>query len=205
MEPLRTVWKDLDPEIRAKLDPQYVDIFDRFIRYMKPAHLDDWDGSARQESSSPYFGSEPVPVGSIEEIQLGKFTIGVLTPEGSRDGSGWPMLIWFHGGGFVLGNLYSEKEFLTKLCTGEHHNLDLFQSLCETAAANGQCLCSTTKLQDVWSVPSTTALPPSIPTPLPSRTANKRLAGSCPLTAAVPDWTSMCPGLPSAASRPAAS
>jgi acetyl esterase/lipase len=77
------------------------------------------------------------PVGEIRGRELpssdgkGRFQIRAFTPslEGEADGAptphgrngrkpdaGWPCLVWFHGGGFVMGGLDSENSFLSMVC-----------------------------------------------------------------------------------------
>ncbi|KZT02660.1 Alpha/beta hydrolase fold-3 [Laetiporus sulphureus 93-53] len=40
----------------------------------------------------------------------------VFTPEGSAPLSGWPVLLYFHGGGWTLGNIDTESAFCTNMC-----------------------------------------------------------------------------------------
>lgn len=70
-------------------------------------------------------GLDVVPV-LTEEVQLERFTILVLTPVTNADDeprpeSGWPVFVWFHGGGFVLGDHSSELDLLTRICASKFH------------------------------------------------------------------------------------
>lgn len=39
----------------------------------------------------------------------------VFVPKGNKPSEGWPLLVWFHGGGWVLGGLDTENSFCTKV------------------------------------------------------------------------------------------
>lgn len=46
------------------------------------------------------------------DIQVRSFT-----PEGEEPSAGWPVLVYFHGGGWVLGNIDTENVVATNLCS----------------------------------------------------------------------------------------
>lgn len=60
-----------------------------------------------------------IPVGSTRTIQLGQFSVLVLTPEGERPSGGWPAFLFIHGGGWVLGTVETGKQFYSRACVGE--------------------------------------------------------------------------------------
>jgi len=61
----------------------------------------------------------PLEVGKIEEFKLQNAqTMRAYTPLGEPPMSGWPGLIYFHGGGWALGGLNSEQSIITNLCIG---------------------------------------------------------------------------------------
>ncbi|ODV97592.1 hypothetical protein PACTADRAFT_47480 [Pachysolen tannophilus NRRL Y-2460] len=41
----------------------------------------------------------------------------VFVPMGEKPKEGWPLFIWFHGGGWVLGNISTENSFCTKIAS----------------------------------------------------------------------------------------
>lgn len=43
--------------------------------------------------------------------------VRVFVPPGTPPSSGWPVFLWYHGGGWVLGNIDSENSLCTNLCT----------------------------------------------------------------------------------------
>lgn len=114
----RKVWQPLHGAVRAKLDPEYVAFHDQYMQYVQPDDLKIWDGSARTKPSLPPGGIPPVPVGSTREFQVGAFQLRAYTPTGECDARGWPVLIWYHGGGWAIGGLDDNKDFCTFLCQG---------------------------------------------------------------------------------------
>jgi acetyl esterase/lipase len=42
--------------------------------------------------------------------------VRVFTPEGERPSDGWPVMVYYHGGGWVLGNIETENTVCTNLC-----------------------------------------------------------------------------------------
>lgn len=85
-----------------------------------PLHLIDWSPEFRTMISSappPDLGqAAPVPVGSTRRIDLGSFSLLVLTPEGERPNQGWPVLLFIHGGGYTLGNAETGISFFSRTC-----------------------------------------------------------------------------------------
>ncbi len=66
--------------------------------------------------------ASPLPVGKIENILLdgaeGKINARVYTPETEPPNEGFPVLLYFHGGGWVLGNLDTYDASCRALCQG---------------------------------------------------------------------------------------
>ncbi|KAH6973522.1 Alpha/Beta hydrolase protein [Ilyonectria sp. MPI-CAGE-AT-0026] len=113
------IWQPLHPAIRDKLDPQYVDYHDKYLQYIVPDELKAWDGSVRSAKGTlPPGGTQPVPVGSIEDFDVGRFRVRVYTPTGESDERGWPALVWFHGGGWAVGGLNNGRDLCSWTCEG---------------------------------------------------------------------------------------
>ncbi|KAI0734427.1 lipase/ esterase [Fomitopsis betulina] len=111
----RQVHQPIHPDILKKLDPEFAAFHNANNLYQVPLHLLPWDPAVRQ--GNPVNGaSEPLKVGSVQDIPLSKFSIRVFTPEGSAPDAGWPVLIYFHGGGWTLGNINTENAFSTNVC-----------------------------------------------------------------------------------------
>ncbi|KAI8681609.1 Abhydrolase-3 domain-containing protein [Fusarium keratoplasticum] len=115
----RKIWQPLHPAIRDRLDPQYVAYHEAHLQYIEPEKLGVWDGSARTKKVSlPPGGTKPVPVGGIDDFDVGRFRVRVYTPTGECDERGWPVLVWFHGGGWVLGGLNNGTDLCSWVCQG---------------------------------------------------------------------------------------
>ncbi|KAI9444773.1 alpha/beta hydrolase fold-domain-containing protein [Lactarius indigo] len=93
----------LHPSIILRLDPEYT----------------NYPGTP-QSANMPHVpgSSAPLPVGRVEDHQLSRCKVRVFTPEGPRPQRGWPVFIFFHGGGWTLGNINSENAFCTNMCKG---------------------------------------------------------------------------------------
>ncbi|KAI0121189.1 alpha/beta hydrolase fold-domain-containing protein [Xylariales sp. AK1849] len=116
------VYQPIHPSLRPHLDPEYAAFHDKHIQYVLPSEAEPWDPASRSRPSPLAQGGQRlVRVGSVEDQDLGNFQLRIFTPEGDvpgdKDGStGWPALVWFHGGGWVLGGLESENGFLRHVC-----------------------------------------------------------------------------------------
>ncbi|KAL8308932.1 hypothetical protein RB593_006981 [Gaeumannomyces tritici] len=118
----KTAWQPLHPDVRPRLDPQYVKLHDEELQYFFPDHERQWDPAIRQGSPNTPLGLGPVAVGAVETFDLGLFQIRAFTPstqgpsDSPRPGAGWPLFVWFHGGGFALGDLGSDLDIITRIC-----------------------------------------------------------------------------------------
>lgn len=111
------IHQPLHPDVRPLLDPEYVAFHDQYFQYLVPDDQKIWDDSARTRSTSlPQMESTPVEVGSIRDIELEHFPIRVFTPKGERPSRGWPVLIWFHGGGWAVGDITSGNDVCALIC-----------------------------------------------------------------------------------------
>ncbi|KAH6888024.1 Alpha/Beta hydrolase protein [Thelonectria olida] len=113
------IWQPLHPAVRDKLDPQYVAWHDKYLQYIVPEELTPWNRNKKSAVPLPPGGTKPIPVGSIKEHDVGRFRLRVYTPTGQcQDDRGWPVLVWFHGGGWVNGNLNSGTDYCCLFCEG---------------------------------------------------------------------------------------
>lgn len=114
----RKVYQPVHPSLRDKLDPQYVVFHDEFLQYIQPDEQIPWDPARRFIPSGPLAkgGQKEVEVGKFEDHDLGDFQVRIFTPEGETPEGGWPVLVWLHGGGWVMGGLGSENGFLRHVC-----------------------------------------------------------------------------------------
>lgn len=66
--------------------------------------------------------SDPLPVGKTEDISISRqessgplVPIRCFIPEGEPPGAGWPVVLYFHGGGWVFGDLGTENNVCTNM------------------------------------------------------------------------------------------
>ncbi|CCM02131.1 uncharacterized protein FIBRA_04208 [Fibroporia radiculosa] len=111
----RPIHQPIHPDILPRLDPEYAAFHNATVRYAIPIQLLPWDAAVRQHPAIPG-GSEPLKVGGIRDISLERFAIRVFTPEGTAPSEGWPIFLFFHGGGWTLGNISTQNAFCTNAC-----------------------------------------------------------------------------------------
>lgn len=114
----RIVHQPIHPDVRPRLDPEYVSFHDKYLQYAVKNESVPWDPASRNAPAASAAGrSAPVEVGDIRDLDRGDYQLRVFTPKGSAPRDGWPVFVWFHGGGWVMGGLGSENSFLTVLCS----------------------------------------------------------------------------------------
>jgi acetyl esterase/lipase len=116
----RTIHQPIHPALRPRLDPEYVAFHDEHLQYVIPSEAEPWDPESRNRPSPLSLGGQRLAdVGSVCDKAVGDIQIRVFTPEGDAPDAGWPALVWFHGGGWVMGGLSSENGFLRHICKCE--------------------------------------------------------------------------------------
>lgn len=112
----------LHSSIEDKLDPVYKDFYNRHIFDKQQVHLQPVAASRTSGILIPGGGPQ-LPVGKTEDFPLQRqqtegpdVPIRVFTPEGGRPTKGWPVMVYYHGGGWVLGNIDTENTVCTNLC-----------------------------------------------------------------------------------------
>ncbi|EJU00616.1 hypothetical protein DACRYDRAFT_117091 [Dacryopinax primogenitus] len=110
----------IHPSVLPLCDPAYVEYYNSAILggialdYTAP-----FDPSIR---TVPLLSGGAKPLECVaEEVQIGECNVRVLTPPAEGGGKqvkqgGWPVVIYFHGGGWVLGSIDSEISIATQLC-----------------------------------------------------------------------------------------
>jgi triacylglycerol lipase len=68
-------------------------------------------------------GGPKLPVGRTEDFKIQRretegpdVLVRVFTPAGKEPEGGWPVMLYYHGGGWVLGNIETENTVCTNLC-----------------------------------------------------------------------------------------
>jgi hypothetical protein len=112
----------IHPSIKGKLDPIYADFYNKHIFDKQQVHLQPVAASRTSGVLLPGAGPQ-LPVGKIEDFQIRRtqtegpdVPIRVFTPEGEKPEDGWPVMIYYHGGGWVLGNIDTENVVCSNLC-----------------------------------------------------------------------------------------
>ncbi|CAE6504571.1 unnamed protein product [Rhizoctonia solani] len=104
-------------DILDQLDPEYRTFILSEGTLLPPIHNTQWSPAFRQAIPVLDFGSTgPVEVGSTQTIELGEFSLRVMTPPGGKPSRGWPVLLYVHGGGWVLGDAAADDGMLSQLC-----------------------------------------------------------------------------------------
>ncbi|TFK68117.1 hypothetical protein BDN72DRAFT_960503 [Pluteus cervinus] len=109
------IHQPLHPSIIPRLDPEYVQFHNAHVAYIVPPHRIPWDAAIRKGKTVPG-SSEPLPVGKVQDFELEHCRVRAYTPEGTPPEGGWPVFLFFHGGGWTLGNIASEATLCTTVC-----------------------------------------------------------------------------------------
>lgn len=112
----RKVHQPIHPSVRPLLDPEYVAFHDKYVQYIEPDDTKSWDGSARTTQHWPSTGSSLTPVGKVSHHKPGRCTMRVFTPKGPKPEQGWPVFVWFFGGGWAVGSVAAGNDFCTLAC-----------------------------------------------------------------------------------------
>lgn len=91
----------IHPSVLPKLDPEYIAYHNKYVLNVVPLHSLPWDPVIRNAPAVPG-ASEPLKVAKTQDFDLPKTKIRTYTPEGPPPPDGWPVFIFFHGGGCRL-------------------------------------------------------------------------------------------------------
>lgn len=90
--------------VRDKLDPEYVEFYNKFIINNQQVHYQPVEASRTSGTLIPG-GGPSQPVGKIEDIAIKRtetegpdVMVRVFTPLGETPSEGWPLMIYYHGG-----------------------------------------------------------------------------------------------------------
>ncbi|KAK8041033.1 alpha/beta hydrolase fold-domain-containing protein [Apiospora phragmitis] len=105
-----------------RIDPEYADFYNKHIFDKQQVHLQPIEASRASGILIP--GAGPLhPVGSTADYAIPRkesegpdVKVRCFTPEGETPEAGWPVCIYFHGGGWVLGTIDTENVIATHLC-----------------------------------------------------------------------------------------
>src|SRR5438105_10679115 len=106
------------------LDPQAQEVINLVIKSGRPGYNTLSPKDARQLFRETRPASTPMPpqIGAvtnlIAETPAGSIPLRVYRPAGAADGAPLPTLVFFHGGGWVIGDLETH-DVLCRSLTGE--------------------------------------------------------------------------------------
>lgn len=115
----------LHESIVDRIDPEYAAYYSKHIINQHPVHLQPLHVSRASGILLPGASSLQT-VASIKDYSFKRLTsngpdivVRVFTPLGDppQDGHGWPVCLYLHGGGWVLGNIDTENVVCSHLCS----------------------------------------------------------------------------------------
>lgn len=113
----------LHESVRDRLHPEYVAFYNTYLVNLQQAHHQSIEISRNNDQIIP--GCGPLlPVGRVEDILVKRketngpdIPVRCFVPEGEPQSSaGWPLMMYYHGGGWVFGNIDSENTVCTNMC-----------------------------------------------------------------------------------------
>lgn len=114
---IRPIHQPIHQKIRPLLDPEYIAFHDQHCQFAIPDDQKIWDGSARLRPAGwPVTESAPVEVGQVRDLDMGNYNVRVFTPEGQKPPNGWPVFLWFHGGGWAVGDIGNGNDICALIC-----------------------------------------------------------------------------------------
>ncbi len=112
----------LHESVIERLHPQYIDFYNKYLINAQQVHLQPVSASRVGGKIIPG-GSDNLPVGSTQDFSIGRLQtegpevkIRCFTPPGDAPASGWPVMLYYHGGGWVLGTIDTENAVCTNMC-----------------------------------------------------------------------------------------
>jgi triacylglycerol lipase len=112
----------LHESVRDKLSPEYVDFYNQYIINNQQVHYQPVEASRTSGTLIPG-GGPLLTVGQTDDISFPRrassgpdVKVRCFTPAGGIPRDGWPALLYFHGGGWVLGTIDTENTVCTNIC-----------------------------------------------------------------------------------------
>ncbi|KAI2616198.1 alpha/beta hydrolase fold-domain-containing protein [Hypomontagnella submonticulosa] len=112
----------LHPSVVDRIDPQYASFYDKHIMRQQQVHLQPIEASRASGTLIPGAG----PLASVakahdylvprQETSGPDIKVRAFTPHGPKPEEGWPVCVYFHGGGWVLGTIDTENVIASNLC-----------------------------------------------------------------------------------------
>lgn len=108
--------------VQDSLDPEYVNFYNKYIINNQQVQYQPVEASRTSGTLIPG-GGPLLPVGKTEDFAIKRkettgpdVAVRCFTPGGKRPENGWPVMLYYHGGGWVLGNINTENTVCTNIC-----------------------------------------------------------------------------------------
>lgn len=116
----------LHPSQESRLNPQYKAFYNKVGIDTPPLRFFPIE-MIRSVEEPPFPGCGPdVPVGKKEDMSITPdagpakgvtIPMRCYTPPGLAPKKGWPVVVMYHGGGWVVGGLATSTDIVTNICT----------------------------------------------------------------------------------------
>ncbi|KAJ5761249.1 hypothetical protein N7520_008405 [Penicillium odoratum] len=112
----------LHESVKDLLDPEYTTFYNKYVINNQQVHLQPVAASRTSGVLIP--GAGPMlEVGKTHDLTIARretegppVEVRCFTPKGEAPAGGWPVMLYFHGGGWVLGNIDTENVVCSNLC-----------------------------------------------------------------------------------------
>ena len=111
----------LHESVAPLLDPEYVNFYNKNTINMQQVHLQSV--AASRLSGLPIGAGPMQPVKATHDYHIERLDskgppvmVRVFTPNGVMPENGWPVSIYYHGGGWVLGDVKTENVVCSNIC-----------------------------------------------------------------------------------------
>lgn len=112
----------LHSTIVDRIHPEYAAFYNSHVIDKQQVHYQPVQTSRASGILIP--GAGPlIPVGDSTDLLIRRLEtagpdipVRCFTPDGPTPTAGWPVLVYYHGGGWVLGNIETENVVATNIC-----------------------------------------------------------------------------------------
>jgi acetyl esterase/lipase len=112
----------LHPSVATRFAQQFIDYYSMHMLNAQQAHFQDLAVS-RLAGRIATGSSQNMAVGAIHDLRIPRqessgpdVPIRVFVPEGEAGAKGWPVILYYHGGSWVFGDIETENAVCTNLC-----------------------------------------------------------------------------------------
>jgi hypothetical protein len=90
-----TIHQPIHPDIRSRLDPEYISFHEEKLQYILQSEASEWDPVQRSAPSAFSPPLESVEVSSVQDVILKYSELRIFTPKGSSPAGGRPVFLWY--------------------------------------------------------------------------------------------------------------